>query len=395
MCCAHVKVRRGKLIFLCCSFDQAPGAPVIMRKWVLYGIAPLLAADTQALSDGLSGTLPQRLPSVLTGVVRWAARSWRWPASLWAKATAVATAGDISDSATGITAGSADEEELGHALVSSSSYGPPSSAVASDLVQQSISSSADRVIWHDVNGDLAEIRAVHAEAPTKSPLTPQRGFTWSGNATEACSSAADTDELEPAVAISRSGEILVNPKQHLQRASTWPRASSTGPALAQAPSALAQSFSEPDLAISDDGDINLASCPGEDCLTSHASSPQAAGSVAETSQAASDRQFHKTYVVKAGRAGDNDIQEVQGPLPSEAVGGSSPRIAAVQSHSLQLQEDKEEVEPQWKVKVDARTAKAQQHKNRTPCHHIQVSTVLVEYFDEQSLVHHGFLLLLY
>ena len=361
------KVRHIELVLLCCSFDRAAGSPVIMRKWVLYGIQPLVPVVDQPQFDGLSEATPQRIPSLLTGVLSWAARSWKWPASLWAHATAVATAvvtaGDISDSADDTQAGSVEEEESCHALVRGSDSGfPPSHAVASDMLQQSISSSSsvDRVISHDEPGDLAGIAAAHAEAvaPPKTPLTPQRRFAWSGRFTEAFRPAANTDEAEPTVSITRSGDILVNPEQHLQRASTWPKASSTSPAL---PPARAAGLSKPDLAISGDGKIILATSMPQDYLTLNLTSSQAAGNMAETSQAASHQQFHKTYTVKAGHVG---IEEVKQPYSPEAMGAESPRIAAVQSHSLQLQEEGEE-KPQWKVKADAQGLKLQQQKDKT------------------------------
>ena len=367
-----------------------------MRKWVLYGIEPLIPAVDQPPSHCLPVAVPRRT-SLLSGVFTWAARSWKWPASLWAKSGVVATVGDICDSADGITV---DHQQASHALTQGSISGTPSShAVAPDLLQQSISNSnVDRVILHDMNGDLAEIQAVHAEAlaPPKTHLCPQRRFTWSGKFIKAFNPATDTDESELDVTISCSGDILVNPKHQLQRASTWPRASSACSALAQTLPALAPRFSEPDLAISDNGGTSLASCTPQDHLTPHTASPQSAGSVADTSQAASDQHFHRTYVVKAGQVGGDGIEEIKGPTSSEAVRGNSPRIAAVQSQLLQLQEDKEEVKPQWKVKVDARRAKARQHKDRAGDPLLSRSSVYsLESGNEHSWVHHGFLLLLY
>lgn len=335
-----------------------------MRKWVLYGIEPLVPVVNQPQSDGVSAALPHRIPSLLTRVLSWAARSWKWPAFLWANVTAVATAGDICDSADDTEAGSAEEEESRHALIRGSRSGTPSfHSVASDLLQQSISSSNfDRVTFHDVNGDLAEIAAAHAEAlaPPKTPFTPQGRFTWSGRSTGALKPAADTDGAEPAVTITRSGNILVNPEPHLQRASTWPRASSICPALLPA---LAPSLSKPDLTISDTDEIILATSRPQDYLNLKLTSPQAAGNVAGTSQAGNHQHFHKTYTVKAGHVGGGGIEEVRGPSSPEAGVSDSPRIAAVQSHSLQLQEEEEE-KPQWKVKTDAAEAKVQQQKDK-------------------------------
>ena len=340
-----------------------------MRKWVLYGIKPVVPVLDQPQSDGLSEALTWRIPSFLTGVLSWAVRSWKTPASLWARTTAVATAQDVSDTADGIQAGSAEEEESSHALIRGSSSGTPSSrAVSPDLLQQSFSSSsssADRLISHDVNVDLTETQAVHAgaSAPPTARFTPQRHSTWSSRSTEAFCPPADADEIEPAVTIPRSGDILVNPKQHLQRASTWPRASSTCPASPQPPTALLPSRSKPDLAISDNGEVIRTTPLSQDYLNHDPASSQAAGSVAEAGLAASDQQFHKTCVVKAGHVGGGDIEEVKGLVSPKAAGGGSPRIAAVQSHPLQLQEEEEE-KPQWKVKANAKGTRVQQQNTK-------------------------------
>ena len=208
---------------------------MIMRKWVLFGIESLLPEDVQPQSDGLSVPLLWRIPSFLTRFLSWAARSLRWPAFLWANNTAVATAGDISDSTDVTQAGSAEDEASSHALIRSSSHGTPSSrAIASDLQPQ-----------------------------------PQ------------------------------SREIQKN-----------------------------------------NNDIILATPMPQDCLNLNSASSQAAGSVANTNQAASNQHFHKTYIVKAAHVGSGGIEEVKGPAPLEAAGSGSPRIAANHSTNKETEEEK-------------------------------------------------------
>ena len=336
-----------------------------MCKWVLFGIEPLLPEVVQPQSDGVSVPLFWRIPSLLTRVLSWAAYCWRWPAFLWASNTAVATAGDISDSTDVTQAGSAEDEASSHALIRSSSHGtPPSHAIASDLQQQSISSSSvSRAIPYDINCDLAEIQAEHAEAsvPPRTPRTPQRRFTWSGRSSEAFSPTTDTDESGAAVTISRSGEILINAQQHLHRASSWPRASSTCPDFPQPLTASAPSRSQPDLAISDNNDIILATSMPQDCLNLSPALSQAAGSVADTNQTASNQHFHKTYIVKAAHVGSGGIEEVKGPAPLEAAGSGSPRIAANHSTNKETEEGK----PQWKDKADAKGGRALQQNDKS------------------------------
>ena len=334
-----------------------------MRKWKLYAIKPMAPVEDQPHNVDLG---EWRTPSLLDKVLAWAARFWRWLTSLCTKAAAVATAGNSSDSIDSITAGRPEEEELSHALTRvSSSATSPSHALASDLLQQSISSSSDMVPFHDQNGSQAEIQHMEGEAtaPFQSRPAPHRRSTWSGRP-KVLSSFIDSDESEPTVAISSSGDVTVNPQQQLQRASTWPQDSFI---RLQASSSWAQRRSQPGLAFSDSGDIIMPhSMPQDhfDALDDRSGS-QAASSEADTSQAANNQDHHRSYVVKAGQASYGGIEEVKEPYSPEAEGGSSsPRIAAVQSQAQQLQDAEGEQKPPWKVKVDASRVKVQQQKLR-------------------------------
>ena len=334
-----------------------------MRKWKLYAIQPMAPVEDQAHNVDLS---EWRTPSLLSRVLALAAHFWEWLTSLWAKPAAVATAQDSSNSVDSVTASRAEEDDSSHALTRISSSGTsPSHALASDLLQQSVSSSSDMVPSHDQSGSQAEIQPMEGEviAPPQICPAPHRRFTWSGRP-KALSSFIDPHEPEPTAAISSSGNTTVNPQQQLQRASTWPQDSSI---RSQALPSWAPSRSQSGRAISDSGDIILAHSTPQDLFDAwgDGSGPQAASSEAGSSQAANNQEFHRTYVAKAGQASNGGIEEVKGASSPEAEGiTSSPRIAAVQRQPQQLQDAEGEEQPALKVKVDANRVRVQQERYR-------------------------------
>lgn len=309
-----------------------------MRKWKLYSIRPVAPVTYKAQTDAAAEPVAQANPSLLSGVFKWATQSLKWLASLWSRSAAVATTGVPGHSAAHVLQDGAEMD--GVQSVQTPSTSQPAAA------QQEFSTTSNKVgILIDADS-LNNLHAEHAAALRTPSRRISRRVTWSEDTTDAPRPSAEAG-IEPAVMISSSGEIEVMSRNPIQRAATWPEGTMSCHGAPRVAPVSAPSLSEPQLAVSTTGQTILTDLEPQLPSTYHASSTKPASLVADFNHTSAGEQLREQHTAKGDKAADS-----RGKMAEDGL-----MIAAV--HGIQqLQEEEEEAMPLWKVKVDARRARA-------------------------------------